>query len=309
MDHSQPSPGHPSAHDDRPTAPHTLADASPAMHNVKHNAQVLTTTARDKGRSSVFSMKRDASRRADSPSSRKPQLTKSQSPGPGSRVNGSASPAASPKKMGFPHSPPLTPPPSHHEPRAPIYMSSFHRPSTNPIFDIEVDGKGVVQADLSACQIRVQLWGQSDGGSNKGVDKGKGKGVSQPTEDGHEWKVFCTWDLDLSELIPLPDEVSLSSMSLDVCLQHILLQLETYPSKLPSNTLLVKFVDSRSTFYLPHSLLGATPEDSLPQSPDYNSDTEVTLHSRRPIPSLFIQTRRRTFKKDLTTSSYQDLVK
>jgi len=36
----------------------------------------------------------------------------------------------------------------------------------------------------------------------------------------------------------------------------------------------------------------------------------TTLHSRKPIPSpFFIPPRRRTFKKDLTTSNYQDLVK
>ncbi|KLO20404.1 hypothetical protein SCHPADRAFT_991779 [Schizopora paradoxa] len=284
--------GHP-PHGIRPFASHSPNGAPLDAQTEKRNSQTLVAPAKDKARSSIFPIQRDlANRRAESPSSRVRHLVKSQSPDTGSRLNGSASPAASPKKMGFPRSPPLTPPLSQSEPTAPIYMSSFHRPSTNPIFDIETDSMGLSHAtDLSAGQIRVQLWGQAEGGSNKSVESEKGKGVVKHPESDEKWKVFCTWDVDLSELIPLPDE------------------LEAYPSKLPSNTLLVNYVDSRSTFYLPHSLLGASPEDSLPQSPDYNSDTEVTLHSRKPIPSLFIPARRRTFKKDLTTSSYQDLVK
>ncbi len=142
---------------------------------------------------------------------------------------------------------------------------------------------------------------------------GRAKCVLGPSGGDSEWKVFRTWDVDLSDLIPLPDEASVFSICSVVYLQHSFLR--TAGSVIPVNCRRTHCSSSSLTpglhFTYPTGLLGASPEGSLPQSPDYNSDTEVTtLHSRKPIPSpFFIPPRRRTFKKDLTTSNYQDLVK
>jgi len=216
--------GRPSLPDDPPPASRSTIESASNVHNGKPIIQA-PTVAKEKVQSSVFSLKRDASRHAESPS-RKRDLTKSQSPGPARRANGAASPAASPKKLIFPQSPPLTPPPGYSEPAAPIYMSSFHRPSTNPVFDIEADGRGLSHSsEFSAGQIRVQLWGQGQSEVIKGLDNGKGKCVLRPSDGDSEWKVFRTWDVDLSDLIPLPDEASVFSIYSVVYLQHSFLRI------------------------------------------------------------------------------------
>ncbi len=94
------------------------------------------------------------------------------------------------------------------------------------MFDIEADGRGLSHSsEFSAGQICVQLWGQGESEVIKGLDNGKGKCVLGPSGGDSEWKVFRTWDVDLSDLIPLPDEASVFSICSVVYSQHSFLRI------------------------------------------------------------------------------------
>lgn len=171
------------------------------------------------------------SRRVAVPSSassirQRPQATSHSSPvkirsgavSPSPSTNGSHSgPISSPaslRKITFPHSPPPTPPPSagSDENPPPIYMSPFHPPSTNPKFVLDNNGQEFAPwADLSMNKVIVQLWGRV--GKEWGLVDKKGKGKekepsSNNIEDG-DWKVLNTWEVNLNDLMPFSEDVSL----------------------------------------------------------------------------------------------------
>lgn len=99
-------------------------------------------------------------------------------------------------------------------PAIPDFLSPVHRPSTNPAFSI--DARETLDfastTDLRGSRMTVEIWGKvADLTSPR--HKGKGKERAHCTENteigqqGHEWKVLEHWDVNLNELIPLPEDV------------------------------------------------------------------------------------------------------
>jgi hypothetical protein len=100
----------------------------------------------------------------------------------------------------------------------PNYLSSVHRPSTNPSFVID-SRSGCDFADwtdLSAERLKVEILGRVQGriaGKTAGTPKGKEKEetiLPDVVPESAEWKVLADWHFDLSDLIPLPDDVRTS---------------------------------------------------------------------------------------------------
>ena len=96
-------------------------------------------------------------------------------------------------------------------PEVPFYISSFHRPSTNPSFTaLDPTHDFAPWANLSEHRFHVSLWGRADGDSEWGTSemtgKGKEKEIGVPSSESG-WSVICEWDVDLGDLIPLSPEV------------------------------------------------------------------------------------------------------
>ena len=87
----------------------------------------------------------------------------------------------------------------------PNYISAIHRPSTNPDFALDLNDFSKL-TDPLATHITVQLWAKlhpdtiTIAGSNKGKEKEIDIAATQ-------WKIAGNWDICLSDLVPLPDEV------------------------------------------------------------------------------------------------------
>ncbi|KAL5495644.1 hypothetical protein ACEPAI_1107 [Sanghuangporus weigelae] len=201
----------------------------------------------------------------------------------------------------FPQSPPLTPPPPATPTPilVPIFMSPFHRPSTNPKFMLDSQDPAFARwTDLSADKVIIRLWARIGAESDicagsKGKEKVESLDEKKYTDlFGNDWKILCEWDISLSDLVPLPDD------------------LVEHPWKLPSNTLVVTLSTSNKPHYIPSSLLGVTPLRSRPESPNYNSDTEI---SRRRPPSKTIfsldRGRQRKPRRQLKSANLNELVK
>ncbi|KAL5534614.1 hypothetical protein ACEPAG_1077 [Sanghuangporus baumii] len=200
----------------------------------------------------------------------------------------------------FPQSPPLTPPPpaTPTSTLVPIFMSPFHRPSTNPKFELDSQDPAFARwTDLSADRVITRLWARIGAESDicagsKGKEKVESLDEKYTDLFGKEWKILCEWDISLSDLVPLPDD------------------LVEHTWKLPSNTLVVTLSTSNRPHYIPSSLLGATTLPSRPESPNYNSDTEI---SRRRPPSKTIfsldRGRQRKLRRQLKSANLNELVK
>jgi len=91
-------------------------------------------------------------------------------------------------------------------PEVPFFISSFHRPSTNPAFmALDPTHDFAPWANFSEHRFRASLWGKIDGRSDWGAS-GKGKEIgTPPSESG--WSVIYEWDVDLDDLVPLSLEV------------------------------------------------------------------------------------------------------
>lgn len=99
----------------------------------------------------------------------------------------------------------------------PNYFSPIHRPSTNPFFVIDARSKYEFAegTDVSGERFKINIWGKI--GSSwlcsenvAGTSKGKEK---EWLEDGHgkpEWKMLEQWNVNLTDLVPLPDDVRFS---------------------------------------------------------------------------------------------------
>ena len=92
-------------------------------------------------------------------------------------------------------------------PEVPFFISSFHRPSTNPAFmALDPTHDFAPWANLSEHRFRVFLWGRADGDGEWGTTwKGKKESGMPSSETG--WSVICEWDVDLEDLAPLSSEV------------------------------------------------------------------------------------------------------
>ncbi|KAI0761681.1 hypothetical protein BD413DRAFT_238869 [Trametes elegans] len=155
----------------------------------------------------------------------------------------------------------------------PDYISPVHWPSTNPVFQLS-KYEFAPGTDLSTSKMRVEVWGRAGSPEKRPAEKGppacepKGKGKEKQLDGDDarsEWRVLESWDVDLSRLRPLTEDLA------------------AHPSYLPSNTLLITLATGE-TFYLPpRSLRASSP--SRPASPNagYNSDPETELHRARDV--------------------------
>ncbi|KAH8120671.1 hypothetical protein DFH11DRAFT_1561350 [Phellopilus nigrolimitatus] len=231
--------------------------------------------------------------------------SRNSSPSVSSSDAATTSPAssASPQKTTFPRSPPLTPPPvtPSNTTSVPIFLSSLHGPSTNPRFELDPEDTAFANwADLSGDRAVVRLWGHvgTEWGHCVKEVNGKGKAKQHAVEDGPseredgEWRVLNTWDIKLSDLIPLPDDLA----------EHLW--------KLPANTAVITLASSDRAYYIPSSLIGMSPAPSRSHSPEYNSDTEVSRRdASRELPRAFKRGRQRKIRKGLKSTNLNELVR
>jgi hypothetical protein len=154
--------------------------------------------------------------------SREDQLTKRVSKtGTAKSTDSSAPTPTSPNRRGVTgptkfngNAPKLAPPPSqvNADPEVvsiPNFISTIHRPSTNPDFALDIHDF-CKWTDPSATHIAVQLWAKlhPDRPNVLGTDKGKGKISDDVDSPDPHWKVAGKWDICLTDLVPFPDEVS-----------------------------------------------------------------------------------------------------
>jgi UV radiation resistance-associated gene protein len=90
----------------------------------------------------------------------------------------------------------------------PNFISAIHRPSTNPDFALDLNDFSK-WSDPLATRITVQLWAKlrPDTTGIVGGDKGKEKMSDGMATVHPQWKMAGSWDICLSDLVPLPDEV------------------------------------------------------------------------------------------------------
>ncbi|QRV76150.1 Vacuolar sorting 38 and autophagy-related subunit 14 [Ceratobasidium sp. AG-Ba] len=216
-------------------------------------------------------------------------------------TNGSARPpsTSSVKSISFPQtpSPPSTrsasPARSIHgeESSVPFFISSVHRPSTNPCWtDLDASGDFAEWTDRHQSQLTVTLWGRVDECSAWAWSnlKGKAKDTSPDDADEDEWKILVEWDIQLDKL----EKVEPSLLD--------------HPSHLPSNTLLLSLAPLGDLYYIPPS------SHTRPASATgYASDSEIAssaLKSKPPTRSEILQqSRRETRMKQSAT--WADIVK
>lgn len=85
----------------------------------------------------------------------------------------------------------------------PFFISSLHRPSTNPSWtDLDASGDFAEWTDRHQSQVTVTLWGRVDecSGSAWSSLKGKGKDTGLGEPDEEHWKVLVEWDVHLDRL-------------------------------------------------------------------------------------------------------------
>ncbi|CAE7179473.1 unnamed protein product [Rhizoctonia solani] len=220
----------------------------------------------------------------------------------GLTANGSPRTASisSPKSISFPHSP--SPPPSRsasparsfvedRQATVPFFISSIHRPSTNPSWaDLDANGDFAAWVDRQQSRVTVALWGRVDEHSTSAWSNIKGKdkdiGPEEPNEDN--WKVLVEWDVQMGQLEKVEATV----------LDHL--------DVLPSNTLLLSLAPSGDLYFLPPN------SPSRPSSPTaYASDSELATSTHKanaPTRSEILQqSRRETRMKQSAT--WADVVK
>ena len=95
----------------------------------------------------------------------------------------------------------------------PNYISPIHRPSTNPSFQIDsASGYDLAKwSNLAVQRVTINLWGRMTLRSNSPYGKGKEKQRDAGeilNETDSQWKMMGEWNVDLANLVPVPDEVS-----------------------------------------------------------------------------------------------------
>ncbi|KAI0719109.1 UV radiation resistance protein and autophagy-related subunit 14-domain-containing protein [Cerioporus squamosus] len=156
----------------------------------------------------------------------------------------------------------------------PDYISPIHWPSTNPVFQLS-KYEFAPGTDLSGARMRVEIWGRSshEGASTfrekatsrqvpGGTADVKGKGKEQQadgTEADSVWKILESWDVVLSEMKPLPEELARN------------------PAHIPFNSLLIT-LSTGEILYLPPRSLRSMSHSRAPSPSGYNSDPESEVH-------------------------------
>ncbi|CAE6421807.1 unnamed protein product [Rhizoctonia solani] len=220
----------------------------------------------------------------------------------GPTANGSArTPSiSSPKSINFPRSP--SPPSTRsasparsvmedRQATVPFFISSIHRPSTNPSWtDLDAKGDFAGWIDRQRNRVTVALWGRVDECSASAWSNLKGKDKDMGTEESNDanWKILVEWDVQMEKLEKVEATV----------LDHL--------DVLPSNTLLLSLAPSGDLYFLPPN------SPSRPSSPAaYASDSELattTLKTKPPTRSEMLQqSRRETRMKQSAT--WADVVK
>ena len=107
------------------------------------------------------------------------------------------------------HSFPPPQKPSLHGPQVPNYLSPVCRPSTNPSFPI--DARSIYSlsegCDLGGSKMKIEVLGRVGDWWKRDVSFQR-KGKEKELEDADdEWKILDEWHVDLSDLVPLSDDV------------------------------------------------------------------------------------------------------
>jgi UV radiation resistance-associated gene protein len=90
----------------------------------------------------------------------------------------------------------------------PVYLSSIHRPSTNPSFNVDARAgyDFAPWANTGGEVFRIEIWAPI----LQSQDKGKGKAVDGDQNLGSdEWAMREKWDVDLKNVVPFEGDVSL----------------------------------------------------------------------------------------------------
>ncbi|KJA29339.1 hypothetical protein HYPSUDRAFT_211221 [Hypholoma sublateritium FD-334 SS-4] len=145
----------------------------------------------------------------------------------------------------------------------PVYFSPVHRPSINPLFYLDVQsGRDFCRpCDTSGQFLKVEVWGKVPLRERYHDTSEHHKG-STATESHVHWKLLEEKDIHLNKLLPLPDD------------------LETNPSQLPSNTILVTLSPPGRTFYLPRRSPSLDSRSSSPTG-GYTSDPESEIRKAK----------------------------
>lgn len=94
------------------------------------------------------------------------------------------------------------------------YFSPIHRPSTNPFFSIDAhSSRDFLQwTDTSGSKLNIEVWGRitDSGKRDESTLKRKWQHRIKNATDGSQygWKLLDDWDINLSDLEPLPKDVS-----------------------------------------------------------------------------------------------------
>ena len=199
----------------------------PSPANLRTSMAQAISSPTHKRSASSFSSNSSASAKRPVLASRGPSSRESQSSSSIMKASHSSLPSISKPIPRHPFAPPAaaestqnalpTPAPSppavqkSGPPDVPFFISSFHRPSTNPAFTaLDPTHDFAAWANLSEHRFRVSLWGRTDGDSEWGISevtgKGKEKEIGTPPS-GRGWSIICEWDVDLDDLVPLSSEV------------------------------------------------------------------------------------------------------
>lgn len=90
------------------------------------------------------------------------------------------------------------------------YRSPIHRSSTNPTFALDSGSisQSVEWTRLNAQSFKVAIWGKLPSDIQRAGWDDQAT-PPYPDEPGYRWRLIQEWDVNLQELVPLPDDVSL----------------------------------------------------------------------------------------------------
>jgi UV radiation resistance-associated gene protein len=116
---------------------------------------------------------------------------------PNGKINGTLHSFPSPQK----HPPP-------YEPQLPNYISPIRQPSTNPSFPMDIKSSYNLSegTNLSGDKIKIEIWGRVGDRWKRDVSFQRLE-KEMDEELDKEWKILDEWLVDLTDLVPLSDNV------------------------------------------------------------------------------------------------------
>lgn len=117
--------------------------------------------------------------------------------------------------------------------------------------------------------------------------KGSVKGKERVEVGAAEWNVLESWDIDLDDLVPMPDDVRFPFLSLFMWCSTLtrFWKLIAHSSKLPPNTLVVTLSPPGQTYYIPPPV---PVRPSLEATGGYTSDPELDSRKDRRVGELVL---------------------